>query len=87
MANKNSDKERRRESDRILNSVNTNSEVVGTSSLVRTANKTRDHLLGADADQEDKIEVWGKRIGRGLSIVVFIALAIWLLNFLSRGAA
>lgn len=85
MPDKNTDEERRRQSERILDSVNTTSEVVGTSSLVRTANKTRDHLMGADADPDDQIEVWGKRIGRGLSIVAFVALALWLLNFLSRG--
>lgn len=86
MAEKNTDEERRRESDRILDSVNTNSELLGTSSLVRTANKTRDHLMGADSDPDDKVEIWGKRIGRGLSIVFFIGLAIWLFNFLTRGA-
>lgn len=86
MSGKNTDEENMRQSKRILDSVNTSSEIVGTSSLVRTANKTRDHLMGADADQDDKIEVWGKRIGRGLSIIAFIALALWLVSYLTRGS-
>ena len=78
------DEERRRESERVLERVSTESEVVGTSSFVRQANKALDHLKGADGDQSDPVEVWAKRFGRGLSIVAFVLLAIWLINFLGR---
>lgn len=78
------DEERRRESERVLERVSTESEVLGTSSLVRQANKARDHLVGADGDQTDKVEVWAKRVGRGFSVVAFILLAIWLVNYLGR---
>ncbi|MEM8539492.1 MAG: hypothetical protein AAGF25_00925 [Pseudomonadota bacterium] len=79
-----SDEERQRESERVLERVSTESEVVGTSSFVRQANRARDHLAGADGDQSDKVEVWAKRFGRGLSVAAFIFLAIWLVNFLGR---
>lgn len=78
------DEKRQRESARVLERVSTESEVVGTSSFVRQANKARDHLTGADGDQSDSVEIWAKRFGRGLSIVAFILLAIWLVNYLGR---
>jgi len=78
------DQKRARESERVLERVSTESEVVGTSSFVRQANKARDHLAGADGDQSDPVEVWAKRFGRGLSLVAFILLAIWLVNYLGR---
>ncbi len=78
------DQRRKRESERLLERVSTESEVVGTSSFVRQANKARDHLTGADGDQSDSVEIWAKRFARGLSIVAFIFLAIWLVRFLGR---
>lgn len=78
------DQKRQRESERVLERVSTESEVVGTSSFVRQANRVRDHLTAADGDQSDSVEVWAKRVARGLSIVVFVLLAIWLVNFLGR---
>lgn len=79
-----SDEKRQRESERVLDRVSTESEVVGTSSFVRQANKARDHLTGADGDQSDPVEMWAKRFGRGLSLAAFILLAIWLVNYLGR---
>jgi len=41
-----------------------------------------DHFAGrdavADAGDTDPIEVWGRRIGRALSLVAVVALAWWL---------
>jgi len=31
------------------------------------------------AEQNDPVEIWGKRIGRVLSVALFIALVYWLL--------
>lgn len=72
-------------SEQILNRVQRESDVVGASALARTADKARAHMAGEDADQTDPIEVWGTRIGRGLAVIGFIVLAIWLFNFLGRG--
>ncbi len=67
--------ESEREADRILNRVERESENVGTSSMARTANKVRDHFMGEEIPQDDHIEILGKRIARGLAIVVFVGLA------------
>ena len=58
-------------SDKILKRVQRESDVVGASALVRTADKARAHMAGDDADQSDPIEVWGTRIGRGLAVIGF----------------
>jgi len=43
------------------------------------AKRTASHFAGHDGESErDPIELWGKRIGRGLSLVGFVALAIYL---------
>ena len=61
-----------------LQRIGDQSEVIGTSSFVRTANRARDHLAGADAPQDDAAEVWGRRVGRGLA-VVFVIVLVWYL--------
>lgn len=81
----NSDKSKSDDSARILKQVQRESDVIGASALARTADKARAHMAGSDADQTDSIEVWGTRIGRGLAVIGFIVLAIWLFNFLGRG--
>ena len=78
------EKEAAREAQKALERVRRDSEVVGQSSFVRAAGKAKDHLAGADADSDDAIEVWGRRVGRGLSVIAFVALAIWLINYLMR---
>jgi hypothetical protein len=44
------------------------------------AKRTASHFAGHDggATERDPIELWGKRIGRALSLVGFVALAIYL---------
>ncbi|MEM0898672.1 MAG: hypothetical protein AAGI92_01835 [Pseudomonadota bacterium] len=72
------------EARRIIGRVDAESETLGTSSFARLANRASDHLVANDADQTDAAEVWGKRVGRGLAVAAFAALAIWLLNWLMR---
>lgn len=36
------------------------------------------HFSGADAPEGDRIELWGRRIGRFLSLIGVIVLAWWL---------
>ena len=38
----------------------------------------RDHFAAADAPGDDSIEKWGRRIGRTLSAIAFLALAVYL---------
>ena len=40
--------------------------------------RARDHFGAADTPAGDPAELWGRRIGRTLSAVTFIALAIYL---------
>ena len=73
-----SEAERKAESERILERVARDSETIGSSSFARTTNRLASHFLGRDGEQEDRIEVWGKRIGRTLGLFAFIGLAIYL---------
>ena len=49
-----------------------------TSALARTAQRASDHFAAKDAAGEDRVELWGRRIGRALSLAGFVALAIYL---------
>jgi hypothetical protein len=40
--------------------------------------RARDHFGAADTQTGDRVELWGRRIGRTLSAVAFVALAIYL---------
>ena len=46
-------------------------DTLGTSAISRMAK----HMSGADAPSDDPVEMWGKRIGRGLGAVFFVFLA------------
>ncbi|WP_293860411.1 hypothetical protein [uncultured Alsobacter sp.] len=65
------DEERVREAHDALRRVAAESESVGTSALARAVR----HMAGADAPQEDRVEVWGRRIGRGLGLLFALYLA------------
>ena len=71
------DEAQRREA---LASLQTLSErdTFATSALARTARRAGDHFAAKDAAGEDRIELWGRRIGRGLSLAGFAALAVFL---------
>jgi hypothetical protein len=73
-----------RESRAALERVRRDSETYGSSSLGRAGRRLRDHLAATDAvgDAEggrtDPVELWGRRIGRALSVVGFVGLSLWL---------
>ncbi|TYC70145.1 hypothetical protein FMN63_09595 [Stappia sp. BW2] len=69
----------RKEALHTLDRVNAESETVAGSTFVRMADRAKNHLSAADKDEDDRIEVWGSRIGRGLGVVFAIGLAIYLL--------
>lgn len=62
------------ESRAALDRVRRDSETMLGSSMGRAA----DHFAGADAPEGDRIELWGRRIGRGLSLLGVVVLAWWL---------
>lgn len=73
--------EREREARAALERVKSDSETVATSSLARVADRTRAHFAADDKQaQNDPIEVWGTRIGRGAALIFAIALVIYLVN-------
>ncbi len=71
----------RREALRTLGELRERDDVA-SSALSRAARRATDHFAATDAVAEhgesDRIELWGRRIGRGLSLVAFIGLAIYL---------
>jgi hypothetical protein len=74
------DDQRAAESRRILASVNDEMQVSGL------GNRLGNHFAAREADQTDKIEVLGRRIGRALSLVFCIGLIIWLAVFIKQNA-
>ena len=72
--------ERQKEAREALERVARDSETVGTSSLGRVGRRVADHFSAKDAIGEvqgdtDPVEVWGRRIGRALSLAGVIVLA------------
>ncbi len=78
------DDPRQREAREALDRVARDSELVGSSSIARASRRLGDHFAGRDAigtaedGSTDPIELWGRRIGRTLSVVGFVVLALWL---------
>jgi hypothetical protein len=76
--------DREQESREALERVRRESETVGASSLSRAGRRMGDHFGGRDAVGEaegggtDRIELWGRRIGRSLSLVGVVVLSLWL---------
>lgn len=79
------EEERRREALRTLDSLR-ESDTFATSALARTASRAADHFAARDAMKDglgedgsvDRIELWGRRVGRALSLAGFVALAVYL---------
>jgi hypothetical protein len=75
------EEEQQREARASLKSLG-ESDTFATSALARTARRATDHFSGRDAvgpdGSADPIELWGRRIGRALSLMGFIALAVYL---------
>ena len=66
-----------------LERVARDSETVGGSSMNRVGRRLGDHFaardaVGADRGETDPIELWGRRIGRALSLIGVVLLAFWL---------
>lgn len=87
------DEERQREAAAALEGVRRDSEIIGTSSGARASAPPRsptsagrfiDHFAGRDAvgmaenGGTDPVEVWGRRIGRILSLIGVMILIYWL---------
>lgn len=75
---------REEEAREALERVARDSETLGASATARIGRRLGHHFGGADAvgDAEgggtDPMELWGRRIGRVLSLVGVVVLALWL---------
>ncbi|WP_269585090.1 hypothetical protein [Roseibium sp. Sym1] len=79
MSGPNHPKEKQREEAlHALDRVEAESETIVGSTFVRMADRAKKHMSAADKDENDEIEVWGTRIGRGLGLVFAIGLVIYL---------
>lgn len=72
--------EREREAREALERVARDSETIGGSSLGRVGRRVSDHFgakdaIGAAEGGTDPMEVWGRRIGRTLSLIGVVVLA------------
>ncbi|WP_375457708.1 hypothetical protein [uncultured Enterovirga sp.] len=78
------DPEREAEARRALDRVARDSESVGSSSLARAGKRLGGHFSAADAEGEgeggttDPAELWGRRVGRAISVLLGAGLAWWL---------
>jgi hypothetical protein len=68
------------EARRTLDRVARESDTLGASSLRRMGNhfSGRDAIGTAEGGETDPVELWGRRIGRALSLVGVVVLALWL---------
>ena len=68
-----------------LERVRWDSETLGSSALARMGRRAGDHFGAKDAiglaegGVTDPIELWGRRIGRALSLIGVVILGLWLL--------
>lgn len=72
-----------REAREALERVQRDTETLGSSALARMGRRAGDHFGAKDAmdpnGETDPVELWGRRIGRALSLVGVVILGIWLL--------
>ncbi len=74
-----------REAREALERVQRDTDTLGSSALARMGQRAGDHFGGRDAvgsaegGGTDPIELWGRRIGRMLSLIGVVILGLWLL--------
>jgi predicted translin family RNA/ssDNA-binding protein len=76
--------ENKEEAERILRQVDRESAGVVDSHMSTSVEKMKKHFSGADNPEDDHVEIWGKRIGRFLSVIFAIYLVYTLYNFFMR---
>ncbi len=74
MANDPRETERAAEAKAALERIRRDQEGLLGSSMARAA----EHFAGKDAPADEPAEIWGRRIGRSLSLVGVVVLAWWL---------
>lgn len=81
-AARDSDETQRREALAAARGLADDRTTFASSALSVAANRATDHFAARDAvgahGETDAIELWGRRIGRALSLAAFIGLSIYL---------
>ncbi len=77
------DDETVRQAKRTLDRIGEEGGLSATPAMKSAANSVRDHFSAEDADKNDKVEVWGTRIARGLALVALIGLVLWMVGQVS----
>lgn len=72
--------EREREAKATLERVDAQTETLGSSAFARMADKTKGHFAADELGDDDKIELWGTRIGRVAALIFVIGLLIYLIK-------
>ncbi len=72
--------ERQRDAKAALDRLDQQTETLGSSAFARMANKVTEHFSAQDLDEDDKIELWGTRIGRIAALIFAIGLVIYLIK-------
>jgi hypothetical protein len=76
-------RERQDEAQRILERLER--EQTGPEGIVRRGlSRTASHLAANDAPENDPIELWATRIGRGLGLIITLAIIVWLISYLMQ---
>ena len=72
------DDEVSRKAKRELDKLSEEGGLLNAPRLKKKSKTVRGHFSADDVDADDPVELWGTRIARGLSLIAFIALSIWL---------
>lgn len=80
-----SDQDRARESQRILDRVAREADSSTPSFITSSARRLRDHVNAVGVEQADPVEYWATRVGRALGLIITVALLAWLIVFVVRG--
>ncbi|MEP3828458.1 MAG: hypothetical protein ABJM47_10215 [Lentilitoribacter sp.] len=72
------DDEVSRRAKRDLEKLSEEGGLLNAPRLKKKSKTVAGHFSADDVDADDPVELWGTRIARGLSLIAFIALAIWL---------
>lgn len=74
------DDETVRQAKRTLDRLGEEGGLSASPAMKSAATSVRDHFAASDADRTDTIEVWGTRIARGLALVAFAGLVLWMIG-------
>lgn len=72
-----------RQAKRTLDRIGEEGGLSATPVMKSAANSVRDHFTAEDADKNDRVEVWGTRIARGLAVLAFAGLVLWMVGQVS----